>query len=662
MNARQILIGIALVTPVACETEPLQEEEALGQNSAPVTISDQIYDIRSVQSGKCAAVNGASQAQGASVVQLDCNGGASQRWQLRRLPAGTYEIKARHSGLCLAVATDSTLDGLGVVQAACSGGPNQQWLLVDASGALLIKPQTTGARNRKCMDVTRGSLDNLAAIIQWTCHGGANQRWIFAPVESSPSDGGTSGNPSDGGTGTGTGTGAGTGGGTAPGATTVTYAIDDTSIFANPERGFYHHHETTGSNPLSQSQLSGYRTNEAISLILRLFYLDSFRNTSISASHLSGISADFDRVRAAGLKAVLRFAYTSSMSKPYGDVPRDRILGHLAQLKPIFQANADIIATAQVGFVGAWGEWYYTDYFGDLGSISSSQWADRKAVVEALLASLPSTRTVQLRVPSFKKQLYGSTALTATEAFTGTAKARIGHHNDCFLASADDAGTYSSPATDKAYLGAENLYVPQDGETCVTSSYSGWANASADLEKLHYSYLNSDYNAVVLASWGSGLDVARRRLGYRLALVSGSFDGGARPGGELALSLSLRNSGYAPPYNPRGVEIIARHQTSGARLSAKLPVELRRLASGTTQRIDARLCVPIGTPEGTYALSLALPDPEPALHGRPEYAIRLANVGLWDAATGANSLKQNITISAGTASPTCSTGSIPLSP
>jgi hypothetical protein len=200
MNARQILIGIALVTPVACETEPLQEEEALGQNSAPVTISDQIYDIRSVQSGKCAAVNGASQAQGASVVQLDCNGGASQRWQLRRLPAGTYEIKARHSGLCLAVATDSTLDGLGVVQAACSGGPNQQWLLVDASGALLVKPQTTGARNRKCMDVTRGSLDNLAAIIQWTCHGGANQRWIFAPVGSSPSDGGTSGSPSDGGT------------------------------------------------------------------------------------------------------------------------------------------------------------------------------------------------------------------------------------------------------------------------------------------------------------------------------------------------------------------------------------------------------------------------------------------------------------------------------
>ena len=150
---------------------------------------------------------------------------------------------------------------------------------------------------------------------------------------------------------------------------------------------------------------------------------------------------------------------TSSMSKPYGDAPRDLIVSHLAQLKPILQANADIIATVQVGFIGAWGEWYYTDYFGDQGSVSASQWDDRRAVVEALLSSLPSTRTVQLRVPSFKKQLYGTAALTSTEAFTGTAKSRIGHHNDCFLASADDFGTYSSPATDKAYLGVENLYV-----------------------------------------------------------------------------------------------------------------------------------------------------------------------------------------------------------
>ena len=68
----------------------------------------------------------------------------------------------------------------------------------------------------------------------------------------------------------------------------------------------------------------------------------------------------------------------------------------------------------------------------------------------------------------------------------------------------------------------------------------------------------------------------------------------------------------------------------------------------------------MGTPEGTYALSLALPDPEPTLHDRPEYAIRLANAGLWDAATGSHSLKQSITVSASTASASCGAGSVQL--
>ncbi len=57
---------------------------------------------------------------------------------------------------------------------------------------------------------------------------------------------------------------------------------------------------------------------------------------------------------------------------------------------------------------------------------------------------------VQVRYPhtEAKNHLAGIQALTnvaplaANEAFNGTDKARIGFHNDCFLASADDYGTY----------------------------------------------------------------------------------------------------------------------------------------------------------------------------------------------------------------------------
>ncbi len=60
--------------------------------------------------------------------------------------------------------------------------------------------------------------------------------------------------------------------------------------------------------------------------------------------------------------------------------------------------------------------------------------------------------------------------------------------------------------------------------------------------------------------------------------------------------------------------------------------------------MDETLGVPPGVAPGRYALSLALPDPKPALAGRPEYAIRFANAGLWDAATGCNDLRHTVTI------------------
>jgi hypothetical protein len=444
--------------------------------------------------------------------------------------------------------------------------------------------------------------------------------------------------------------------------TTVRYTIDETTIFANPERGFYRHEETDGTSPLSTTLLKSYRTGEGISLILRLFYLDAFRGGAISASYLDAMRTDFSRVRAAGLKTVVRFAYTSSMAKPYGDASRERVLHHIAQLKPVLQSNADVIATVQVGFIGAWGEWYYTDHFGDENRVSAAQIADRKAVVDALLGSLPASRTVQLRTPTWKKRFYGGTAIDATEALSGSVRSRVGHHNDCFLASADDEGTYASVTADKAYLAAENLYLPQGGETCATSSYSGWSNASADMERLHYSYLNRDYLGAVYTSWGSGLDVAKRRLGYRLALIDGTFDGDARPGGEMRVTLRLRNDGYAAPFNPRNVELIATHVTTGARLTARLAADPRRFVPGPTHQIDARLCLPSGTPEGSYSLSLSLPDPEPTLHDRPEYAIRLANTALWDATTGTHNLSRNVVVTTSSASAPCASGSVDFNP
>jgi hypothetical protein len=50
---------------------------------------------------------------------------------------------------------------------------------------------------------------------------------------------------------------------------------------------------------------------------------------------------------------------------------------------------------------------------------------------------------------------------------------------------------------------------------------------------------------------------------------------------------------------------------------------------------------------GSYQLLLSLPDPTPSLRARAEYAIRVANDGLWDAATGLNDLKASIAVTGG---------------
>src|SRR6476660_1589037 len=223
---------------------------------------------------------------------------------------------------------------------------------------------------------------------------------------------------------------------------TVTYS-PSTAKIANPERGFYKHTETFGSDyhPLSQSTLTNYRVNNNYTLILRVFYLDNFINSKITNTFLNNMTSDFTKIRAAGIKCVVRFAYSDDPSAAQRDATKSRILAHINQLKPILQANSDVIAAVQAGFIGAWGEWYYTDNFGM--SPTTADYANRKTVLEAVLAAVPN-RAVQVRTPKLKTKMYNvTTPLSLTQAFATASLSRVGHHNDCFLASGSDSGTYT---------------------------------------------------------------------------------------------------------------------------------------------------------------------------------------------------------------------------
>ncbi len=481
--------------------------------------------------------------------------------------------------------------------------------------------------------------------------------------------------------------------------TTVNYSASAADIL-NPERGFYRPTITFSSNhaPLDSATIANWRIpytpwqatySVATTLVHRYYVLDDFVTSPISASYLAAIQADFDEARKGGAKLIIRFSYTNTaptgtcgnwICPPYGDATKAQVLQHIAQLKPYFQTNKDIILAVQMGFIGVWGENYYTDYFGDASVspfiLTTTNWEDRNEVLDSLLNAVPLDRSVQVRYPQLKQRLvYGtgaptlSPSMVLSEAYQETQKARIGFHNDCFLASADDFGTYADygpPVSQsdtinlKPYQEADTQFVPMGGETCsaynpVDDCASAGGRADTEMRRFHFSYLNSDYNnAAVNNDWdGVCLDDIKRNLGYRLLLVNGTFPNTASPEESISINLTLKNDGYAAPFNRRGAEIVLRNAASGDLFFAPLDNDPRYWFSGT-HSITQTLCLPPNIPIGSYDLLLNLPDPEPSLFDNPLYAIQLANSSMWESSTGYNDLGHTLTINSNAAGTACS--------
>jgi hypothetical protein len=419
----------------------------------------------------------------------------------------------------------------------------------------------------------------------------------------------------------------------------------DNSNFANPERGFYRHTETPSGTYsfLNSTSLKTYR-DQGISLILRLFYLNDFASSSIPQHYLSSMQQDFNAARAGGVKMIVRFAYTKKSSAPYGDATPEWVLKHIEQLKPVLQANADVIAVVQAGFIGAWGEWYYTDHFSaSLGNPNAEDWNNRRALISALLDATPASRAVQVRTPAIKFAITQSTvALDESDAFNGSQRARLGHHNDCFLASESDYGTYTSNmVAEKAFLEQETRFLPMGGETCgVSVPLSECPNAMQQMERFHWSYLNRDYHGSVLGSWEDDncLQEVYNKLGYRFRMTKASLQQNAKAGSVLKFNFSLVNDGWANPYNERRVEVVLRNSATGKILTLPVNTDPRLWPMDDTIKLNIEAGLPSNIIQGNYEVFLNFPDPDTRLKNNPAYSIRLANQDVWEATTGFNKL------------------------
>jgi len=438
----------------------------------------------------------------------------------------------------------------------------------------------------------------------------------------------------------------------------VTYAPSSEN-FANPERGFYQQEAPMwlGNEriPLEPQALSRLRS-QGVSTLRLYFLIDEFRDQALSEGALEYIRGELAKVWAAGLKAIPRFAYNFPQggSYPYRDpdAPLGQVLAHISQLEPLWRDNADVIAFVETGFVGAWGEWHSSTHALVDPEPSAQVNAASRAIVNRLLEALPKERMVAMRYPRYKQQLLGKAPLEPLEAYSGSFRARMGAHNDCFLASDTDWGTYpddpAARAALKGYLALDNRFVAQGGETCNAAldaqPYIGCANARLELARMNYSALNRGYLEEVYTRWNKEgcLSEIRRHLGYRFRLLEVALPVSARKGTALQVSLKLSNDGYARPYNPRKFELVLRNKASRAvtRLEVKPVVDVRLFLPGPaeTKTLELKVVLPVSLKAGTYNVLLNLPDPTASLGGKAAYSVRLANAGVWEEATGFNAL------------------------
>jgi hypothetical protein len=304
----------------------------------------------------------------------------------------------------------------------------------------------------------------------------------------------------------------------------ATYTLDD-SIISNPERGLQkysktgsNYHSTLTSN-INVTSWTGYRTgSDKVTVIYRYFMLDQFMMSNINTNYLTNIQTDFNRIREAGLKVIIRFAYTEECLEEcvLGNViqqpTKAQILTHITQITPLLEDNKDVILTHQAGFIGTWGEWYYTgsEEFGHANTtgLTTTQWNNRKDVVDAMLDATPIEIPIQLRYVAAKTRMYGTTTLNDLTAHTGTTNSRIGFYNDAFLNNYGDQGTYTyyngsiftSIGETQSVIGTlghnflinETKYTPMTGETNgLNPPRTLGDNAVLELDLANFTTLNS---------------------------------------------------------------------------------------------------------------------------------------------------------------------------
>lgn len=411
-------------------------------------------------------------------------------------------------------------------------------------------------------------------------------------------------------------------------------------VILNPERGFFRQiSHSPGSPTLTVEEVRQARA-DGFSLIKRNYTFSDFREKDLDDARLEVIRSDMQALRDGGAKVVVRFRYSTRIGDP--DASLEVIQRHMKQLKPILHEYEDVIAVVSAGLIGAWGEWHAST-----NNLETPE--NMRHVLDALLDAVPVSRQVQVRTARYKMSMFGPEPLTREEAFNGSAKARTAHHNDGFLGSANDIGTYYNTQLEKSYQETESSWLAIGGETGGFrggNAYYKCYNALMEMQRMKWSFINIGWYGPTVQSWKDDgcFDDIDRQIGYRYALLEGVYPQSVKARQPLPFSITLRNHGWASNYNERPVFLVLKNEADGSVHPIRLAADPRFWLPGETLWIKESPSLPATITPGSYSLHLWLPDAAEAIRSRSDYSIRLANQDVWDAETGYNRLHHTVRI------------------
>ncbi len=396
----------------------------------------------------------------------------------------------------------------------------------------------------------------------------------------------------------------------------ISFAGSDAAL-RNPERGWWLFAADDFATA-TDAEIASV-ADEGASIVYGLVRLDDFRDADLTDDVLQGLQSSFDKARLHGLKVILRFAYNfPDDSWSYADAkdaPLERIIGHIQQLSPVIAANADTVLVMQTGFIGAWGEMHTSSNHLDTP-------AAKTALRDALYAALPPTIALQTRYPA--------------DLMLWPSDRRMGLHNDCFLSSPTDVGTYDEDPdmrrAQRAEMVAQSDRSYFSGEVCDAQADAARMDCDSILSEgalFHLSALNLTYYTAFHDRWkaeGCYAEVSRR-MGYRLRLVQAVIAGDT-------VAVTIANDGWARAVQARQVVLTA-YRGGEVQGQTALSGVVSDIGAAEEMVLEAMLA---GV-SGADSICLSAPDMNPRLVGNPAFSIRFANADVagqgWDPALAA---------------------------